>query len=122
MTDSQVDKFYELCYKTQWGEVCAEWLRRGLQNRIICGFESHLPLQYYTHRVDSMDIDTQEFKKAFWHWFDNELSQDERLKFKTYPADMAELYFYNKVWSKSKTHNAHVSPNATNVDKGNWSG
>ena len=77
----------------------------------------------YTHReLITMDIDTQDFKKAFWQWFDNELSQDDRLKFKTYPADMSELYFYNKIWSKSKTHYAHVSPNATNVDKGNWSG
>ena len=25
---------------------------------------------------------------------------DQRLKFKEYPADMAEIYFYNKIYSK----------------------
>lgn len=48
------------------------------------------------------DMDTEGFKEAFWQWFDN-LPKEERLKFKEYPADMAELYFYNKIWSPSST-------------------
>ena len=48
------------------------------------------------------DMDTEGFKEAFWQWFDN-LPKEERLNFKEYPADMAELYFYNKIWSPSST-------------------
>ena len=45
-----------------------------------------------------MDIfDTPEFKKAFWEWFDN-LPTKEREKFQNYPADMAELNFYNRFY------------------------
>lgn len=50
-----------------------------------------------------MDVmDTKKFKKAFWEWFDS-ISPRERKKFQEYPADMAELYFYNKIWSRSST-------------------
>lgn len=45
-----------------------------------------------------MDLfDTPEFKKEFWEWFDS-LPKEQRHKFKTYPADLAELNFYNTVW------------------------
>ena len=47
-------------------------------------------------------MDKKEFKKAFWKWFDS-IPEQERLKFKYYPSDMAELYFYNKIWSPSST-------------------
>ena len=43
------------------------------------------------------DMDTPEFKKEFWKWFDS-LPPEERKKFNEYPADMAELNYYNKVW------------------------
>lgn len=43
------------------------------------------------------DMETDEFKKAFWEWFDS-LSKEERKKFNEYPADMATLNFYNRVW------------------------
>ena len=46
-----------------------------------------------------MVLDTPEFKKEFWEWFDS-LPKQERRKFQEYPADMAELYFYNKIYSK----------------------
>jgi hypothetical protein len=39
----------------------------------------------------------KEFKKSFWQWYDS-LTYSERKKFSEYPADMAELYFYNKIW------------------------
>jgi hypothetical protein len=42
----------------------------------------------------------KEFQDAFWNWFDNELTKEQRDKFRNYPADMAELYFYNRVWLK----------------------
>ena len=46
-----------------------------------------------------MNFDDPHFKSEFWRWFDN-ISPAERKKFKEYPADMAELYFYNKYFSK----------------------
>lgn len=47
-----------------------------------------------------MDVmTTEEFKKAFWEWFDS-ISPVERKKFNEYKDDFATLYFYNKVWSK----------------------
>jgi hypothetical protein len=42
---------------------------------------------------------TEDFKKAFWEWFDS-LTTKERMNFQEYKADMAELYFYNKIYSK----------------------
>ena len=42
-------------------------------------------------------FDTPEFKEAFWKWFDD-LPKEERRKFQEYPADMAELNFYNRVY------------------------
>ena len=45
-----------------------------------------------------MDVfDTPHFKKCFWEWFDN-LPKQERKKFQEYPADMAELNFFNRVY------------------------
>jgi len=49
-------------------------------------------------------FDSPEFKKAFWDWFDN-LPKAERAKFLTYKHNIAELNFYNTVWSK-RVHNA----------------
>ena len=66
-----------------------------------CGFESHRILQF-NFGITMEVFDTKEFKKAFWEWFDT-LPKLERKKFQEYPADMAELYFYNKIWSRSST-------------------
>lgn len=52
--------------------------------------------------MDTEIFNNEDFKKAFWQWFDN-LPKQEREKFKNYQADMAELYFYNKIWSRSST-------------------
>ena len=46
-------------------------------------------------------IDTPEFKKEFWEWFDS-LPKQKRKEFQEYPADMAELYFWNKIYSKKR--------------------
>ena len=46
-----------------------------------------------------MELEKSEFKKEFWKWFDS-LPKKEREKFQEYPADMAEKYFYNKIYSK----------------------
>ena len=46
-----------------------------------------------------MNFDDLHFKNEFWNWFDN-ISPAERKKFKEYNSDMAELYFYNKYYSK----------------------
>jgi hypothetical protein len=46
-----------------------------------------------------MNFDDPLFKSEFWRWFDN-ISPAERKKFKEYPADMAEIFFYNKYFSK----------------------
>ena len=46
-----------------------------------------------------MNFDDPHFKSEFWRWFDN-ISPAERKKFKEYSADMAELFFYNKYFSK----------------------
>ena len=46
-----------------------------------------------------MNFDDPHFKSEFWRWFDN-ISPAERKKFKEYPSDMAELFFYNKYFSK----------------------
>jgi hypothetical protein len=52
-------------------------------------------------KVIDMDVfDTPEFKKAFWKWFDA-LPRQERKRFQDYPADMAELNFYNRVYKNS---------------------
>jgi hypothetical protein len=45
-------------------------------------------------------FDDKNFKAAFWYWFDNNTTPEERMKFKNYQADMAEMYFYNKVYKK----------------------
>lgn len=39
----------------------------------------------------------QRFEKSFWEWFDA-LPPKTRDTFHNYPADMARLYFENKVW------------------------
>lgn len=44
-------------------------------------------------------MNSTDFKKAFWYWFDS-LPPSERKKFYEYPSDMAELFFYNKVFRK----------------------
>ena len=46
-----------------------------------------------------MNFDDPIFKKLFWEWFDS-LSKLERKKFQEYPSDMAELFYYNKYFSK----------------------
>jgi hypothetical protein len=44
-----------------------------------------------------MELDDPRFKKEFWDWFDS-ISSQERRKFQEYNLDMAELYFYNKIY------------------------
>jgi hypothetical protein len=46
-----------------------------------------------------MNLDDPVFKTLFWQWFDS-LTKQERKKFQEYPADMAELFYYNKYFSK----------------------
>lgn len=41
--------------------------------------------------------DDPQFKKEFWEWFDR-LPVEQRKKFMYYPADMAELNFFNTVY------------------------
>ena len=48
---------------------------------------------------DIPNFNDQSFRKKFWEWFDA-LPRTERKKFQEYPADMAEMYFYNKYYSK----------------------
>jgi len=64
-----------------------------------------------------MNLDDPHFKSEFWHWFDN-ITPAERKKFKEYKADMAELFFYNKYFSKGihpfEDKVASVSTSATN--------
>ena len=50
---------------------------------------------------------SRRFKEAFWEWFDN-LPQKERDKFKTYPNDMAELNFYNRVWRHERPEDSDI--------------
>ena len=40
---------------------------------------------------------SQKFEENFWNWFDA-LPPKTRATFHNYPADMARLYFENKVW------------------------
>jgi len=47
-------------------------------------------------------FDNPDFKKAFWYWFDHVLSEQERNAFYEYKMDLAELHFWNKVYSKMK--------------------
>ena len=49
-----------------------------------------------------MIIKDDNFKKEFWEWFDS-LPKEEKKKFQIYRNDMAELYFYNKIYSKKST-------------------
>ena len=49
---------------------------------------------------EKMIFEDPHFKSEFWRWFDN-ISPAERKKFKEYPSDMAELFFYNKYYSKN---------------------
>jgi len=54
--------------------------------------------------IDKIELDEaihrKAFKVAFWKWFDS-LHPSMRKKFNEYPADMAEIYFYNAVWSRN---------------------
>lgn len=49
--------------------------------------------------MEDMDFKDPHFKKCFWEWFDN-LPDTEKKRFQYYTADMAELYFYNKFYSR----------------------
>ena len=49
---------------------------------------------------DSLDGD--EFKEAFWDWFDN-LNPKERSMFHNYREDMAKLFFLNRVWIPNRS-------------------
>jgi hypothetical protein len=46
-----------------------------------------------------MNLLDKNFKAQFWDWFD-ELPKIEKDKFLYYNSDMAELFFYNKYYSK----------------------
>lgn len=45
------------------------------------------------------EIESPTFKKEFWAWFDT-LPETEKSKFWYYGSDMAEIYFYNKIYSR----------------------
>lgn len=45
------------------------------------------------------DDEYKKFKTEFWEWFDG-ISQIEKQKFWYFKEDMAEIFFYNKVYSK----------------------
>ena len=47
--------------------------------------------------INTDTFETKHFKQEFWKWFDN-LPKADRMKFKNYSSDMAELFFYNKVY------------------------
>jgi hypothetical protein len=49
--------------------------------------------------IELNDRNYAEFKKQFWDWFDT-LTLAEKMKFWYYGMDMAELNFYNRVYSK----------------------
>jgi len=55
------------------------------------------------HLWCKMIFDDPEFKQEFWRWFDS-ISSKEKQKFHDYPADMAELYFYNKIYRIRPQH------------------
>lgn len=46
--------------------------------------------------IDST-LDSEEFKNAFWLWFDN-LSTTEKYIFWCYRSDTSEIYYYNKIY------------------------
>lgn len=46
-------------------------------------------------------FDDPHFKKAFWEWFDS-IPKEERERFQLYKADMAELFFFNKIYKNKK--------------------
>lgn len=45
-------------------------------------------------------LSDKNFKRAFWYWFDNNTTKKERDKFRYYPSDMSEIYFYNQIYRK----------------------
>ncbi len=47
------------------------------------------------------EFDSITFKTKFWAWFDA-LPKTEKSKFWYYQADMAELFFYNKIFVNDK--------------------
>ena len=49
--------------------------------------------------MSEMDFKDPHFKNCFWNWFDA-LPDKEKKRFQYYTADMAELYFYNKFYSR----------------------
>lgn len=52
----------------------------------------------FKHSSVPQSIDKQQrFEKCFWEWFDA-LPPKTRATFHSYPADMAKIYFENKVW------------------------
>ena len=65
-------------------------------------FESDCPHQGFMMDSNSM-IYTEKFNNAFWDWFDS-LPLDLRKKFWYYPADLAKVYFYNKIWSNTQVN------------------
>jgi hypothetical protein len=56
------------------------------------------------------EIESPTFKEEFWAWFDT-LPVLEKQKFWYYGSDMAELFYYNKIYSRTKI----------DVDKQNFS-
>lgn len=45
------------------------------------------------------DDEYKEFKKEFWVWFDS-ITRPEKERFWYFKEDMAEIFFYNRVYSK----------------------
>lgn len=46
-------------------------------------------------------FDDPHFRKSFWEWFDS-IPKEERERFQLYKADMAELFFFNKIYKNKK--------------------
>lgn len=47
------------------------------------------------------EIESPTFKEEFWAWFDS-LPELEKKKFWYYGSDMAEIFYYNKFFSKKQ--------------------
>ena len=54
--------------------------------------------EFTMHDIEQ-HIDTKEFNKSFWEWFDD-LPESKRRMFNYYRSDMAKINFYYTEWRK----------------------
>lgn len=59
-------------------------------------------------------IEDKQFKKEFWEWFDN-IPEEERKKFQFFKVDMAEIFFYNKIYKHRVSKNNESSNSSKNI-------